>query len=111
MISCSATFSPWKHQSLVNRIACPKYNITINISVPIWQVNIFSEFSIISLPALHNPSIQIFYSNLKYPTYFTNDSFLVQGCWTVLVPSLDEIYLSILLIDVPIDALATTPTV
>jgi hypothetical protein len=67
-----------------------------------YQVNV-------SLPALHNPSNPTGYSNLKSQTYCSLYTFLVQGCWTVLVPSLDENYLSILLIALPIDTSASSP--
>jgi hypothetical protein len=63
----------------------PKDNITINISVPIrlvivihvlLSINVFSVFSIISLPALHNPSIQ---KVTKSQTYCSLYNFLVHG--------------------------------
>jgi hypothetical protein len=58
-----------------------------------FQVNVFSDFPIISLPTLHYPSIQhvIQTRNLKHSwskksqTYCSLYNFLAQGRWTVVV--------------------------
>jgi hypothetical protein len=58
-----------------------------------YQVNVFSDFPIISLPTLHYPSIQhvIQTWNLKHSwskksqTYCSLYNFLAQGCWIVVV--------------------------
>jgi hypothetical protein len=95
----------------------PKDNNTIDISVPIWLIIVihilsskyifeFSYYIIASLASFHPTG----YSSLKFQTYCSLYNFLDQGCWTLIVPSQDEKCLSILLLALLIDAVASSPT-